>query len=143
MTVSLVEPATAAAQYFHGNCFAGFSVGVDLRIEETRRVGIVLSRISYRITDQGSGQGLADEALDRQAIDERYGERSSIIPASGTRQFRLGAITSGRPVGPIVVSGEIEALDENDQRVVESFQLTTPVVVDDPGPPGGGACSAP
>lgn len=140
VTVSLVEPATASAQYFHGNCFAGFSLVVDLRIQETRGVGIVLSRMFYRITDQGSGRTLVEETLDQRAIDERYGERASILPASGTRTLRLVAV-SERPVGPIVVGGEIEALDENDQRVVESFELSTPLVVNDPDPPGGGACS--
>lgn len=30
LTVSLLEPATANAQYFHGNCFAGFSVRVEI-----------------------------------------------------------------------------------------------------------------
>jgi hypothetical protein len=50
---SLLEPATANAQYFHGNCFAGFSVGAALRVQETRGIDVVLSRLDYQIADRG------------------------------------------------------------------------------------------
>ncbi len=142
LTVSLIEPATANAQYFHGNCFAGFSISVDLRIQEARRVGVVLSRLAYRLTDRGTGQLLADENLDMRAIEDRYGERASSIPAGATKVFRIGSV-SGEPVGPLAITGEIEAMDENDQRVAEAFDLTARLEVNDPRPPASGACSVP
>ncbi len=142
LTVSLVEPATATANYFHGNCFAGFSVGVDLRIQETRRIGVVLTRLVYRLTDRGTDQLLADESLDTRGIDERFGERASSIGAGATKLFRVGSV-SGGPVGPIAVTGEIRGMDENDQTVAEAFDLSAPLVVNDPGPPAGGACTIP
>jgi len=64
MMVSLAPPATATAQYFHGNCFAGLSVGVDLRVQETQGIGVLLSRLSYRLTDRGTGRVVVDESLD-------------------------------------------------------------------------------
>jgi hypothetical protein len=142
LTVSLAEPATATAQYFHGNCLAGFSVGVDLRVQETRRIGVLLSRLSYRVTDRGTGLVLVDESLDTRGMDERYGAGASSIPAGSTGVFRIGSV-SNAPVGPIAVAGGIEGLDENDQTVVESFDLSAPLVVIDPGPPSGGACTPP
>jgi len=140
LTVSVVEPAIATAQYFHGNCVAGFSISVDLRIQETRRVGLVLSRLAYRLTDRGTGQLLADESLDARAIEDRYGERASSIGAGATKLFRIGSV-SGEPVGPLAVEGEIEGMDENDQTVAEAFDLSAALVVNDPGPPSGGACT--
>ena len=142
LVASAVEPATATAQYFHGNCFAGFSIGVDLRVQETQRVGVVLSRLAYRLTDRGTGQLLSDENLDRRGIEERYGERGSSIPAGSTKLFHVGSV-SGEPVGPIGVSGDIEGMDENDQTVVAAFDLSAPLVVNDPGPPSGGVCTIP
>ncbi len=142
LMISLAPPATATAQYFHGNCFAGFSVGVDLRLQVTGRIGVVLSRLSYGLTDRGSGLVLLDESLDSRGIDERYGEGASSIPAGSTGVFRIGSV-SDAPVGPIAVTGGIEGLDENDQTVVESFDLSAPLVVIDPGPPSGGACPPP
>jgi len=144
LAVSLDEPANANAQYFHGNCFAGFSVGVDLRIQETKGIGVVLSRLSYRVTDRGTGQVLSDESLDSRALDERYGQSASVIPPSSGKNFRLGAISSDRPGGLLAVTGEIQAMDENDQTVVEAFDLSAPLLVNDPGPPpSGGACTTP
>jgi hypothetical protein len=142
LTVSLAEPANANAQYFHGNCFAGFSVGVDLRVQETQRIGVLLSRLSYRVTDRGTGLVLVDESLDTRGIDERYGEGASSIRAGSTGVFRVGG-RSDAPVGPIAVTGGVEGMDENDQSVVESFDLSAPLVVSDPGPPSGGACVPP
>jgi hypothetical protein len=139
---SLVEPATANAQYFHGNCFAGFSVSVDLRLQETRRISLVLSRLSYRLTDRGTGLVVVDESLDTRGIEERYGEGAGSIPAGSTRIFRIGG-RSDAPVGPIAVRGGIEGMDENDQTIAESFDLSAPLVVNDPGPPSGGACVPP
>ncbi len=140
LTVSLLEPATANAQYFHGNCFAGFSVRVEIRVRETQRVGVVLSKFVYRLTDRGTGTLLADESLDARAIEERYGERASSIPAGGTKLFPTGSV-SGAPVGPLAVAGEIQGVDENGESVVAAFDLTAPLVVNDPGPPAGGACT--
>jgi hypothetical protein len=142
LRVSLVEPATANAQYFHGNCFAGFSVSVDLRVQETRRVSLVLSRLSYRLTHRGTGLVVVEESLDTRGIEERYGEGASSIPAGATRLFRIGGVLDA-PVGPIAVTGRIEGMDENDQSVVESFDLSATLVVNDPGPPSGGACVPP
>lgn len=142
LTVSLVEPVIANAQYFHGNCFAGFSFGVDLRVQETAGVGVVLSRLVYRLADQGTAEVLSDESLDARTIDERYGAGASTLPSNGIRRYPLVGV-SRQPVGPISVAGEIEGLDDNEQRVAEAFQLSAPLVVNDPGPPSGGACTTP
>ncbi len=142
LRVSVTPPATATAQYFHGNCFAGFSVGVDLRVQETQGIGVLLSRFSYRLSDRGTGRVLVDESLDTRGIDERYGASATFIPAGSTRELRLGSV-SDAAVGPIVVEGGIEGLDENDQSVAETFALSAPLVVIDPGPPSGGACTPP
>jgi len=141
--VSLVEPATANAQYFHGNCFAGFSVGVGLRIRETRGIEVVISRLAYRVRDRGTGQVLADESLDGRSLEERYGGSARLVRAGETKTFPLAAISSERPEGPLAVQGEIEGMDENEQRVFAAFDLPAELTVNDPGPPAGGACSGP
>jgi len=141
LTVNLSGPATASPQYFHGNCFAGWSLGVDLHARETRGVDVFIASLTYRLSDQGSGVELRSETLDAEALDLTYGERASVLVARSTRIFLLVAVSSSRPVGPIAVTGTIEGRDENGQRVTAPFQLTANLVVNDPGPPGGGACS--
>lgn len=143
ITVDLAGSATASPQYFHGNCFAGWSLGVDLRTRETQGVDIFIATLTYRLSDQGSGTELSQERLDAEALDSRYGQRASVLVARTSRIFRLVAVSSSRPVGPIAVTGTIEGRDENGQRVTTPFQLTANLVVNDPGPPGGGACSLP
>jgi hypothetical protein len=140
---ALVEPASAAAQYFHGNCFAGFSVGVGLRVRETQGVEVLLSRLSYRMIDRGTGEVLADESLDQSAIEERYGGNASLIPAGASHTFPLAGRAQGRPSGPLAVQGSVEGMDENEEMVVAAFDLSSRLEVDDPGPPAGGACSPP
>ena len=142
LTVSVVEPVIANAQYFHGNCFAGFSFGVDLRVQETAGVGVVLSRLVYRLADQGTAEVISDESLDARAIEQRYGAGASTLPSNGIRLYHLVGV-SRQPVGPISVAGEIEGLDDNEQRVAEAFQLSAALAVNDPGPPSDGACSTP
>ena len=143
LAVDLAGPATASPQYFHGNCFAGWSLGVDLHTRETQGIDIFIATLTYRLSDQGSGTELSQERLDAEALDLRYGERASVLVARSSRIFRLVAVSSSRPVGPIAVTGTIEGRDENGQRVTTPFQLTANLVVNDPGPPGGGACSLP
>ena len=141
LTVSLVEPAAATAQYFHGNCFAGFSVGVGLRVQESRGIEVVISRLAYRIADRGTGRMLSDESLDAGTLEDRYGERASVTRAGASKTFPLTAISSDRPQGPLIVSGEIRGIDENDQAVAEAFDLSAALVVNDSGPPSSGACA--
>lgn len=141
LVVSVVEPARAAAQYFHGNCFAGFSVGVGLRIQETTGLEVVLSRLAYRVVDRGTGAVLLDESLDRGTLEDRYGGNASLIRAGGSKTYPLTGISSDRPEGPIGVTGEVEAFDENEQRVVSAFDRSATLEVTDPGPPSDGACT--
>ncbi len=138
---NLVEPASAHAQYFHGNCFAGFAVGVDLRIQETQGVEVVLSRLSYRVSDRGTGQLLAEELLDQTALEDRFGAPAIVIRAGASSTFPLAAISPERPSGPVAVTGEVAGVDENGESVVAPFDLSTRIEVSDPGPPSGGACT--
>jgi len=143
LVASAVEPATANAQYFHGNCFAGFAVGVGLRIQETRRIEVAISRLAYRIVDRGTGRVLVDESLDRGSLEERYGGNASLIRAGESKTYPLTAILPDRPQGPIGVTGEVEGFDENEQRIAAAFDRSAALVVNDPGPPSGGACAPP
>ena len=138
---ALVEPASATAQYFHGNCFAGFAVGVGLRVRETQGIDVVLARLSYRVIDRGTGQALADESLDQNAIESRFGGNASLVPAGASQTFSLAAIAQERPSGPLAVQGSVEGMDENGESVVAAFDLAARLEVRDPGPPTGGACT--
>jgi hypothetical protein len=141
LTADLISPATASAQFFHGNCFAGWNVGVDLRVAERQRVDVFLDTFVYQITDRGTGLRLGEEALDQDALDERYGFEASVVMGGSSRIYRVAGLASGRPVGPIVVTGEITGRDENGNRVRAPLSLDATLVVQDPGPPGqGGAC---
>lgn len=139
---SLADPASATAQYFHGNCFAGFAVGVDLRVQETQGIEVVLSRLDYQVVDRGTGLVLSDERLDGRALEDRFGESASLVPAGESRTFPLAAVSHQRPVGPLAVRGEVSGVDENGEPVVASFDLSATLVVTDPGPPAGGACTS-
>jgi hypothetical protein len=139
----LVEPASATAQYFHGNCFAGFSVSVGLQVRETQGIEVVLSRLSYRMIDRGTGLVLADETLDQSTIEDRYGENASLVPAGASRTFPLAGRPDGRPSGPLAVQGSVEGMDESEEMVVAAFDLSARLEVSDPGPPAGGACTPP
>jgi hypothetical protein len=86
---------------------------------------------------------LADESLDGRSLEERYDKSASVIRAAESKTFPLAAISSDRPVGPLGLTGEIAGMDENDQRVVASFELSAPLAVNDPGPPSDGACTPP
>lgn len=143
LIVNLSGPATAAPQYFHGNCFAGWSLAVDLHTQETQGVDVFIATLTYHLSDQGSGAELRSETLDAEGLDLTYGERASVLVARSSRIFQLVAVSSSRPVGPIAVTGVIEGRDENAERVTAPFQLSASLLVNDPGPPGGGACSLP
>jgi hypothetical protein len=138
---ALVEPASASPQYFHGNCFAGFAVGVGLSVRETQGVEVVLSRMSYRVIDRGTGNVLTDESLDRNGLEQRFGANASVIPAASTQTFPLTGISQARPSGPITVQGSVEGMDENDEPVVAAFDLSARLDVNEPPPPTGGACT--
>ncbi len=139
---SLVDPASATAQYFHGNCFAGFAVHVDFRVRETQGVEVVLSQLEYQLADRGTGQVLLDERLDGRALEDRFGASASLVRAGATRTYPLSGTSGGRPAGPLAVRGEIAGVDENGEPVVASFDLSATLVVTDPGPPAGGACTS-
>jgi hypothetical protein len=142
LTADLIEPATASAQFFHGNCFAGWNVGVDLRVAERQRVDVFLDTLVYQITDRGTGLRLGEDALDQDALDQRYGFEASVVMGGSSRIYRVAGISSGRPVGPIDVTGEIAGRDENGNRVRAPLSLDVMLVVQDTGPPSqGGACS--
>jgi hypothetical protein len=142
LVVSVVAPATASAQYFHGNCFAGFALGLDLRLQETQKVGVTLSRISYRMSERETGTFIAEETLDARAIQERYGEGAIAVPPGATRLFRIGATLSEPPRGRLRIAGALEGVDENGESVRTSFDLDVGVTVSAPEPPAGGACQA-
>jgi hypothetical protein len=133
-----VEPATAIPQYFHGNCFAGFALGVDLRIQETEQVGVTLSRLSYRLSERETGRFLAEETLDGDGLRDRYGT-VAVLPGA-TRLFHIGATVSEPPRGRLRIVGDFEGLDENGESVRASFDLDAAVTVNTPEPPAGGAC---
>jgi hypothetical protein len=137
LEVRLDGTATAMPQFFHGNCFAGFSVSLGLRLSETRGVDVRLESFAYRIRDDGSGASIAEETLDAAALEERYG--SGLLPGRSSRTLSVGGPASN-PVGPLSVSGEVRGRDENGARVSQSFQLSTTLRVEEPVKPSGGAC---
>ena len=99
IAVELVEPATATPQFFHGNCFAGYSVAVGLQVRETSFVGVFLDSLSYRVLDEGTGFEIAADTLDRTGLDEFFGAMASVLVAGGSRVYPLGG-RSDDPVGP-------------------------------------------
>ncbi len=134
----LAGSATAEPQIFHGNCFAGWIVSLDLQFNETQGVDVSLDLLSYRLFDEGRETVIGSENLDGATLEERYGSR--VIPAHGARIFRIGLPSGLRPQGPILVTGSAVGLDENGNGVNLSFRLTADLVVHDPEPSDGGAC---
>jgi hypothetical protein len=140
LVVSVVEPATASPQYFHGNCFAGFALGVDLRLQETQQVGVTLSRFSYRMSERETGAFIAEETLDGRSLQDRYGEGAIAVPPGATRLFRIGSSLPEPPRGRLRIAGDFEGIDENGEAVRTSFDLDAAVTVNTPEPPVAGAC---
>ena len=130
--------ATADPQIFHGNCFAGWFVSLDLQFNETQGVDVALDLLGYRLFDEGRETVIGSESLDAATLEERYGSR--VIPARGARIFRIGLPSGTRPEGPILVTGTAVGLDENGNGVNLQFRLTADLVVNDPVPSTGGAC---
>lgn len=144
LDVDIPTSATATPQYFHGNCFAGWSMAVELRVRETRGVEVVLDELSYRVFDTAVMEEHGAEVLDRTSLESRYGSTASVLAGGSTRSFPLGFPTHTRPVGPLTVSVALSGRDENGRAVSSSFALTTTVtVVGDDAPPQGGACQPP
>lgn len=142
LATELTGPATATPLVFHGNCFVGWEVTVELRVQETGGAGVWLEELSYRLTDEGRGETLAEDVLDAATLEQRYGE--SAIPAYGARLFPLGGPPGGRPVGPIVLTGTLRGRQEEGDLVTQTFRLPAPsLVVSDPEPGAGGACGGP
>jgi hypothetical protein len=139
LTLDLAGPAVADPQVFHGNCFAGWVVRVELRVRETRGVAVVVERLAYRLADEGRGVDLGAEVLDAPAIDVRYGDR--VVEAGGSRVFGLCVPSAARPVGPIAFVGDIAGLDDNGNPVAARFRLSAAsLTVRDPVPGQEGAC---
>ena len=134
----LAGGATADPQIFHGNCLAGWVVSLDLQFNETQGVDVALDLLGYRLFDEGRETVIGSENLDGATLEERYGSR--VIPAHGSRIFRIGLPSGLRPQGPILVTGTAVGLDENGNGVNLQFRLTADLVVNDPAPSDGGAC---
>jgi len=142
LTASVEGPAVAAPQFFHGNCFAGWSVRVELRVRETEGTAVWLDGLDFRILDAGLGGAVTDQSLDSVTFTDNYGER--LVPPHGSVLLPVGGPSGERPVGPIVLEGVVRGRDENGNAVAASFHLTASSLdVHDPEPPGAGACSSP
>lgn len=141
LVAELASPAVASPQYFHGNCFAGWSVAFELRLRETNGVEVVLDELRYRVADASTLEELAGERLDRASLESRYGATATVVPGRSSRIFGLGFVVPDRPLGPLGVSGGFSGRDENGRAVNGAFDLTASVSVrgDEP-PPSGGAC---
>jgi len=138
---SLVGPATASPLVFHGNCFAGWIVDVDLLLRETSGLAVLVDRIAYRLTDVGQARVLASETLDAGALEDRY--KTHMVAANGSSVFSLTGRSGVRPVGPLVLDGEVTGRDEKGRFVSLRFQLTAAsLIVTDPVLGPGGACQA-
>lgn len=134
----LVGTATAEPLIFHGNCLAGWMVALDLQLNETRGIDVLLDLLSYRLFDEGREIGIGSEAMDAATLEERYGSR--VVPANGSRVFRIGLQSGVRPEGPILVTGDAVGLDADGNGVSLPFRFTAELVVHDPDPPLGGPC---
>jgi hypothetical protein len=140
LATEMAGAATGTPLIFHGNCFAGWEVTVELRVRETGGAAVWLGELSYRLSDEGLGATLAEDTLDAATLEARYG--ASTIPAHGERLFPLGGPSGGRPVGPIALDGVLRGRQGEGGAVFEEFRLTAPsLVLEDPEPGSGGACA--
>ncbi|HUG52516.1 MAG TPA: hypothetical protein VMR21_02900 [Vicinamibacteria bacterium] len=138
LSVEVLGPVTAAPLVFHGNCFTGWLVAVQLRLRETEGVDVALERVSYRLADEGAGRELLAETLDAAQVEERAGSR--LVPARGELRFPITAISTGEPIGPVVFEGEILGRDESGHAIVVPLRSTATMTVAPPPALGAGAC---
>jgi hypothetical protein len=143
LNVTLVGTASSSPQYFHGNCFAGWSVRAELRIAETNGVDAFLETVAFRLADEGSGREIQTSTFDASALEEIYGAGAPVIPGGSQRTFPISGPSPERPNGPLGVSGNVSVRDETGTRVEKSFALTTAIRYDESPPPSGGACAPP
>lgn len=131
----------AAPLVFHGNCLAGWTLSIPLRVREVGGADVVVSGIELRVEDAATGTPLGASTLDAAALREAGGRLPRV---AGEESIELVvdvrvdvAIRAG-----VVVSGEIRGADA--RGVVRgTFRLTAPPIVFDDVPSGGGACAPP
>jgi len=135
--VELSGPAVSVPFVFHGNCVAGWSVAVDVRLRETGGRTVVIRSLTFRLTDEGRNAELGGSyTLTAAELTERFG--GNFVPAHGSRVYRLAGRADARPEGPILLAGAIDARDESGRTVATSFRSSAPeLVVHDPDLSGG------
>jgi len=143
LEVSLVPPV-ASRFVVHGNCFAGWYVVVDLIVQETRGVEVVIQSVSLRVEDQ-AGELLGERMIDSKFLSDRFGEFGATLHGGASLRIPMsvGAVqgsVDAPAIGPsIVASGEVLAADEQG-GVRSPFRILAAVTVQGGPLPGAGAC---
>ncbi len=132
----------AAPLVFHGNCLAGWTVSIPLRVREVGGADVVVSGIELRVEDAATGTRLGAAALDAAALRETAGGRLPRVAGEESIELVVDVRVDLAIRAGVVVSGEVRGADA--RGVVRgAFRLTAPPIVFDDVPSGGGACAPP
>ena len=141
LAVQLEAPAAATPLVFHGSCFAGFLLGFELRVIETEGTGLDLEALSFEVHDAATAEILGSEALAGADLRDRYGAAALHLPPHGSRVFPVSVRVSGPGRLSLTVVGEVRGADSTG-LVRQPYRLDLgEVLLQEPGPSGGGACS--
>lgn len=140
LTVELSERPVASRMVVDGNCFAGWFLGLPLRLRGQDVSLVALESINVGVEDARSGRLLGQEDL---ALDVQFasgdGEQSLDVPVS----VRIaGDVREPTLDGAVIVRGEARARDAGGSLSVPFRLDTVPAVADVPIPRAG-ACTAP
>jgi hypothetical protein len=143
LAVELSAPPSVTPLVFHGNCFAGFLLSFDLRLEETGGAALDLSSLSFEVRDAVTAEALGGETLDAAALRDRYGAAALRLQPYASHTFEVGVRVSGPGRRGLTAVGEVSGAD-SEGLVRQPYRIEIgDVILEEPQSSEGGACSPP
>ncbi|MGE0592224.1 MAG: hypothetical protein AB7G23_11765 [Vicinamibacterales bacterium] len=125
---------------FHGNCFAGWTIALEVEIRETRGSDVRLTGLSFEVRT-ADGRRVGGEALDEGSLADRYSADRLDIRGGTARAFVVSVISDDPLEGALVVSGAVTGTHA-DGIVQQAYSLSGQVAPPPAsGLPDGGACA--
>jgi hypothetical protein len=146
LEVQLAQPV--ASRFFaHGNCFAGWSIAIDVVVRETSGVEVVLDSVSVRVDDARTAEVLGERVVDATSLREQFGEAGAVIHGHGSLRLPMsvgavaGSVDAPATSGALLVSGMVVAHDERGMVQVP-YRMTAELSIDGGALPTSGACGS-
>jgi hypothetical protein len=122
--VALAGPAQATPLVFHGSCFTGYLLELDLVVTAGSNSDVMVGGIDYAVRDVTTGAEIGRDTLAAPTLVDRYGGDALLIPAAGARSYRIGVLSQRGPhSGPVEIAGRVSGRDMDGHAAVASYSL--------------------